>query len=56
MKLNLSVGDHFLFISFADHKVNFDIKQEARMFGDVLQEDFVDSYLNLVLKSLFSLR
>ena len=32
------------------------IKQEQTTFGDILQEDFVDSYNNLTLKSLFSLK
>ena len=34
------------------HNINI----EAEKYGDVLQEDFVDSYANLTLKSLFSLR
>ena len=32
------------------------IKEEQESFGDILQEDFEDSYNNLTLKSLFSLK
>ena len=32
------------------------IAEEARTYGDVIQEDFVDSYMNLTLKSVMGLR
>ena len=32
------------------------IVEENLAFGDILQEDFVDSYNNLTLKSLFTLK
>ena len=35
---------------------NPQVVQEQRQFGDILQEDFVDSYMNLTLKSVMGLK
>ena len=32
------------------------LEEEAREYGDLLQEDFVDTYENLTLKSMFMLK
>ena len=38
------------------YAIQVKIKEEQESFGDILQEDFEDSYNNLTLKSLFSLK
>ncbi len=39
-----------------DEEVRPKVEEEAEEFGDVLVEDFLDSYNNLTLKSLFMLK
>ncbi len=39
-----------------DEDVSLRVKEEAEEFGDVLVEDFADTYNNLTLKSLFMLK
>lgn len=36
--------------------IYFQIAEESRTYGDIIQEDFVDSYLNLTLKSVMALK
>ena len=46
----------FLFGKHQDDSLNHAIKKESRMYHDVVQEDFEESYLNLTLKSIMALR
>ncbi len=39
-----------------DPKVNELVKEEQRIHGDVVQEDFLDTYRNLTLKTIMGLR
>lgn len=39
-----------------DEPVSMAVKEESRLFGDILVEDFIDSYTNLTLKTVFMLK
>ncbi|XP_050732827.1 beta-1,3-galactosyltransferase 1-like isoform X2 [Eriocheir sinensis] len=36
--------------------VSISVREESRLFGDILVEDFIDSYTNLTLKTVFMLK
>ncbi|XP_071530209.1 beta-1,3-galactosyltransferase 1-like isoform X2 [Panulirus ornatus] len=39
-----------------DRRIQTQVVEESRTYGDILEEDFVDSYMNLTLKSVMGLK
>lgn len=54
--VNFSVKVVFLVGETANNETQLRIGQESEMFGDVIQESFVDSYNNLTLKTIMMLK
>nr|XP_045604376.1 beta-1,3-galactosyltransferase 1-like isoform X1 [Procambarus clarkii] len=46
----------FLLANPHDTRLQTQVVEESRTYGDILQEDFVDSYMNLTLKSVMGLK
>ncbi|XP_045122375.1 beta-1,3-galactosyltransferase 1-like [Portunus trituberculatus] len=46
----------FLLANPNDSELQRQVVEESRTYGDILQEDFVDSYMNLTLKSVMGLK
>ncbi|XP_042236033.1 beta-1,3-galactosyltransferase 1-like isoform X2 [Homarus americanus] len=46
----------FLLANPHDSRQQTQVVEESRTYGDILQEDFVDSYMNLTLKSVMGLK
>ncbi|CAL4121747.1 unnamed protein product [Meganyctiphanes norvegica] len=46
----------FLLANPYDSRVQTQVTEESRSYGDILQEDFKDSYLNLTLKTVMGLK
>lgn len=46
----------FLFGSTKNHLANKIVAEESKMYGDIVQADFVDSYFNLTYKTVMGLR
>ncbi|KAG0719393.1 Beta-1,3-galactosyltransferase 1 [Chionoecetes opilio] len=46
----------FLLANSYDANLQKQVVEESRTYGDILQEDFVDSYMNLTLKSVMGLK
>ncbi|XP_041347349.1 beta-1,3-galactosyltransferase 1-like [Gigantopelta aegis] len=46
----------FILGQVADRKVMTSVKKESGIYGDIVQEDFVDSYRNLTYKSIAGLK
>ncbi|XP_037773884.1 beta-1,3-galactosyltransferase 5-like, partial [Penaeus monodon] len=46
----------FLLGNPRDSRIQTQVVEESRTYGDILQEDFVDSYMNLTIKSVMGLK
>lgn len=54
--LGLKVSIYFLLGKTNNSTAQKDISEEATHYGDIIQEDFIDSYNNLTLKSISMLK
>jgi len=46
----------FIIVPLNVNLIQSGLEQESQMFGDILQENFVDTYNNLTLKTMFMLK
>ena len=59
MKYMIEEGNVVRILTYHSEKASYlllQVVEESRTYGDILQEDFVDSYMNLTLKSVMGLK
>ncbi len=55
---NLAQGLRVLFVvgKSSNETINKKLKEEYQIYGDIIQEDFADTYKNLTLKTIMSIK
>ena len=56
IKVIFILGTSSIFLTKEGENLQAKIKRESGQYGDILQEEFVDTYENLTLKSMFALK